>query len=140
MKYNTPSIRQNFALANALLLFIFLMPFKVFAQNNIYDAGISLQEVDSLIICSFVIVVEDTNDVQQLEVKLGSEPGAVNLANAVFNYDVSTGLPAGHSYERHGKTLTLGTGSFSERSTYFGSVRLKNSAGLWSEPFLFIAN
>lgn len=89
---------------------------------------------------TFFIEVSDTTDVAQLEIKLGTADGQNNLVSHTFDFDVTGGLPAGFTYSRTGNKVTLGTNDFSDMSTYFGTVRLKNGSGTWSDEFKFITN
>ncbi|MBL7928032.1 MAG: hypothetical protein JNL47_00970 [Bacteroidia bacterium] len=113
---------------------------EVYSQTGITDAGVQMHETTAGMECRFVIVVEDTSNVHQLEVKLGSSAGDYSLVNAVFDFDVTGGLPAGYSYQRNGNAITLVTGTLTEQSTWFGSVQIKNNSGQWSDAYDFIAN
>ncbi len=138
MKHKTNQSKKFFQLTMFLILISGINP--VHSQSSITDAGVQMHETTAGIECRFVIVVEDTSNVQQLEVKLGSSAGDYSFVNTVFDFDVTGGLPAGYSYQRNGNTITLVTGPLTEHSTWFGSVRIKNNSGQWSDAYDFIAN
>lgn len=89
---------------------------------------------------TFIIEVSDTNNISQIELKLGVADGEDNLISTVLNYDVTSGLPANYSYSRTGNRISIVTNDFPDSSTYFGSVRIKNNNETWSDPFAFITN
>ncbi len=113
------------------------------AQSGITEAYLVTNEITGQpgnYSATYSIVLEDSSGVSQLEIKLGSSEAGNNLASGVFNFDATTGLCSGCSYSRSGNRLTITLGSFTERSTYFSSVRLKDLSGNWSNPFPFISN
>lgn len=98
------------------------------------------QAPGSLYAGTFTIMLSDTNNVSQIEIKLGTSLGATDIMSNTFNYDVTTGLPTAYTYARQGNKLTLGIGNYTELNTYFGCVRIKNATGTWSSSFNFITN
>lgn len=112
------------------------------AQSNIViDAYAKVDaSTGSNLRATFFIEVLDTNDISQLEIKLGTIDGQSNLVSHTFDYDVTGGLPVGFSYSRTGNKVILETNDFSDMSTYFGTVRIKNINGLWSDEYKFITN
>jgi len=138
MKHKTNQSKKIFQVTMFLILISGINT--VHSQSSITDAGVQIHETTAGMECRFVIVVEDTSNVQQLEVKLGSSAGDYSLVNAVFDFDVTGGLPAEYSYQRNGNAITLVTGTLTEQSTWFGSVRIKNNSGQWSDAYDFIAN
>lgn len=127
-------------LLGAVLYFMYVIPAK--AQTNpVSDAYAKVDaSTGANLRATFFIEVADTTDVSQLEIKLGTADGQSDLVSHTYDYDVTTGLPAGFSYSRTGNKVTLGTNDFSDMSTYFGTVRLKNGSGTWSDEFKFITN
>ena len=87
--------------------------------------------------CRYVVVLEDTGDVDQIEITLAnSKSDTIPVVSHVFDYDVSTGLPPGWTYSRMKSTVTLEVGEIERRNSWFGSVRVK-SGGAWSNLYKF---
>lgn len=105
---------------------------------------VSFSAVDSassgIIKSSFVVQVSDTVQIDQIEVKIGSNEGLSDLLSYAFTFDQTSGLPYGFSYVRNSKRVSLETGSISEYPTYFGRVRLKLSNGQYTDYFSFTSN
>lgn len=126
------------------LLLLTLVSFafgKVNAQSpSVTDAFITMDSISATSYAgTYIIVLSDTNNISELEVKLGSDPGAGDLMNNTYTYDVTSGLPGGWSYSRVGNTITLGIGTYTEKNIYFGNVRAKVS-GTWSDSYQFVSN
>lgn len=88
----------------------------------------------------FTVLLEDTTNVSQLKVMLGTEADGSDLVMYTFNYDVTTSLPSGFSWSRSQNTVTLQVGTFDAQSTYFGSVSIKDNLNAWRTPYNFITN
>jgi len=94
----------------------------------------------STVACTFIITLSDTVGVDKVEVALGAAPGDTTLAFHVFDFDVSTGLPAGVSWQRDGSRVELAAGTADRQPTWFGRVRVKDDQGSWSLPVWFVRN
>jgi len=88
----------------------------------------------------FTVLLEDTTNVSQVKVMLGSEADSSDLVMYTFNYDVNTSLPSGFAWSRSGNTVTLQVGTFDAQSTYFGSVSIKDNNNTWRSSYNFITN
>jgi len=88
----------------------------------------------------FYVEVPDSNAVSQIELTLGSDATQTDIFNHTFDYDVTAGLPSGFSFSRNGNKVYLGLGTFPDPSVYYAKVRLKNSAGAWSDYYEFYGN
>ena len=115
----------------------------VHAQSEITDATVTKNEVTGqagVYSGAFIVLLSDSNDISKVEVQVGTENGSSDLSNKTFDWDVTTGLPSGCSYQRTGNTLTLGVGNFNETYTYFCRVRIRDNSGNWSNYYQFITN
>ena len=126
----------------ATILCHMLFQKSVTAQSaSVTEAHIMLDSISPTAVgCTFIVILGDTIDVGQVEVALGSAPGDTGLVFFTFGYDVTSGLPAGFTYQRDGLRLTLATGSVDRYPTWFGRVRTKDGAGNWNAPKLFVRN
>ena len=122
-----------------LLLFI-LSGNSLQAQSNFDAYVITSAPVNDVVEGTMFITLTDTNQIDLIEVKVGSKEGQADLANQQFTYDQTSGLPAGMSWQRSGYRITLSLGSFAYSDLQFGYVRLKNSSGVWSDAFAFVTN
>lgn len=123
-----------------LLLLILNFSIKVNAQVAVTDAYAKIDPSGASQRATFYIELADTNNISSLEVKLGGQEGSSELISQELLYDITTGLPAGFSYSRIGNKIYITSSVFSDVSTYFGSVRIKNNGGTWSDEFKFITN
>jgi len=133
--------KPNYFLRTAkIFLLSLLFPLCGMAQTT-SDAYVSMDDIPGASISgTYYVILTDTNSISQIETGLGTTSGSTDVLNHTFNYDVSSGLPAGYSYTREGNKLILGIGTFTERNSYYGSVRIKNTSGTWSSPYSFITN
>jgi hypothetical protein len=122
-----------------LLLFI-LTGIPLQAQSNFEAYVITSAPVNDMVEGTMFITLADTNQIDLIEVKVGSKEGQANLTNHQFTYDQTSGLPAGMSWQRTGYRITLSLGSFAYSDLQFGYVRLKNNSGVWSDTFAFVTN
>jgi len=104
------------------------------AQAIVSDAYASLTGSSN----SFTVVVSDTTDISEVEVRLGSGLAASDIVLHSFNYDAQPSSP--YSYSRSGNQLSLGIGSITLSDMYYGEVRLKDANGNWGSPFQFVSN
>jgi hypothetical protein len=88
----------------------------------------------------FTVLLEDTTNVSEIRVMIGSEADSSNLVLYTFSYDVNTSLPSGFTYSRSQNMVTLAVGTFATHSTYFGSVKIKDNTNSWRPDYNFITN
>jgi hypothetical protein len=126
---------------------IFIILSAMLIANGVFGQSIqdvSFSAVDSassgIIKSSFVVQLTDTLQIDQIEVKVGSNEGLSNLLNYSFGFDQTSGLPNDFAYSRDAKRVLLDTGTITEFPTYFGRVRLKLSNGQYTDYFSFISN
>ncbi|MBK7964824.1 MAG: hypothetical protein IPK10_05755 [Bacteroidetes bacterium] len=123
-----------------LLLFILFSGIPLKAQSN-FDAFVTTSApINDVVEGTMFITLTDTNQIDLVEVKVGSKEGQADLANYQFTYDQTSGLPTGMAWQRTGYRITLSLGSFAYSDVQFGYVRLKNSSGVWSDIFAFVTN
>lgn len=87
----------------------------------------------------YYIELADTNSVNQIEIKLGTDWTTADLVNVVFTYDSPGSLPQGYSYTRAGNKIAIDMGNFPGQASYYGNVRTKNGA-TWSNNYTFVSN
>jgi hypothetical protein len=129
------------ALSRCLVLLTFLIfsgiPLK--AQIPI-DAFVTTSDpVNDIVMGTMFVTLADTNQVEFIEIKLGSNEGVFNLFDYSFVYDQTTSLPTGCTWNRVGTKLNLALGEFDYSDVQFGSVRVKSN-GVWSDAFAFVTN
>ena len=112
------------------------------AQNSsIAEAHLGLDSISpSEVACTFIVKLSDTVGVSQVEISLGHSPGDTSLIHHVFDFDVTTGLPAGFAWQREGKRIELAAGTAQRHPTWFGRVRLKDYNETWTQPKIFVRN
>lgn len=147
MKQKTNRSKFIHAMKTALALTTFLLfcsAQKSLAQTtSATDAYVVMDDASApgtLYAATYFVFLSDTVSASQIEIKLGTNSGLTDVMTYTYNYDVASGLPSGYTYSREGNKLTLVIGNYTERNTYFGSVRIKNTSGSWSSPFNFITN
>mgnify|MGYP003494195877 CR=1 FL=1 len=96
--------------------------------------------VNDSVVGTMFITLADTIQVDLIEIKLGSNSGVNDLFNYSFTYDQTSGLPAGYVWSRTGNKLILQLGIFAYSDVQFGSVRIKQSNGSFSDAFAFVTN
>ncbi|MBK7681508.1 MAG: hypothetical protein KA347_01935 [Bacteroidia bacterium] len=129
------------ALTRCLVLLLFILTGNSLQAQSNFDAYvITSQPVNDVVEGTMFITLTDTNQIDLIEVKVGSKEGQADLANHQFTFDQTSGLPAGMSWQRTGNRITLSLGSFAYSDLQFGYVRLKNSSGVWSDTFAFVTN
>jgi hypothetical protein len=144
MKKPTPkrSIKTQRVLA-ALALLLLINFSSMYAQTaSATDAYVVMDDASSpgTFAGTYFVFLSDTTTSSEIEVSLGSNTGLNDVMTYTYVYDVASGLPGGYTYARQGNKLTLGIGNYTDRNTFFGTVRVKNSGGTWSSPFHFITN
>lgn len=111
-----------------------------FAQSNVNDAYIKTSAAGSNnVICDYTVVLNDTNNVDEIEFQLGTEKTGSDLVSFIVNINTGSGLANGWSFERIKNTVTIKGGTIPNRTTYYGQVKSKIN-GVWESPFCFIAN
>ena len=129
---------------------------KLFQQRNfksilillfffIANAGKSQTPLDAAVSFSgnegyFKVVVADTNDVNEIEMLVGTDDNASEMFSHIFTYDQTSGLPSGMSYSRTGNEINVGMGTVILLNAYHAKVRLKNGSNIWSNWYEFIGN
>ena len=129
------------ALTRCLFLLLFILSGNPLQAQTTFDAYVTTSApVNDVVTGTMFITLTDTNQIDLIEVKVGSKEGQADLANHQFTYDQTSGLPAGMAWQRTGYRITLSLGSFAYSDVQFGYVRLKNNSGLWSDTFAFVTN
>ncbi|MBL0343041.1 MAG: hypothetical protein IPP71_20540 [Bacteroidetes bacterium] len=100
------------------------------------DAAVSFSGTEGY----FKVVVADTNDVNEIEMLVGTDDNASEMFSHIFTYDQTSGLPSGMSYSRTGKEINVGMGTVTLLNAYHAKVRLKNGSNNWSNWYEFIGN
>ena len=129
------------ALRRCLVLLTFLIfsgiPLK--AQIPIDAFVTTSAPVNDKVMGTMFVTLADTNQVEFIEIKLGSNQGVFDLFDYSFVYDQTTSLPTGCTWNRVGTKLNLALGEFNYSDVQFGSVRVKSN-GVWSDAFAFVTN
>jgi hypothetical protein len=129
------------ALTRCLVLLLFILSGNALQAQSNFDAYvITSAPVNDVVEGTMFITLTDTNQIDLIEVKVGSKEGQADLANQQFTYDQTVGLPTGMAWQRTGYRITLSLGSFVYSDLQFGYVRLKNNTGVWSDTFAFVTN
>lgn len=123
-----------------LLTFLIFSGIPLKAQSNFDAYVVTSTPVNDVVEGTMFITLTDTNQIDLIEVKVGSKEGQADLANHQFTFDQTLGLPAGMAWQRTGYRITLSLGSFAYSDLQFGYVRLKNESGVWSDIFAFVTN
>jgi hypothetical protein len=88
----------------------------------------------------FKVVVPDTNNVNEIEIMIGTDNDPSEMFSHTFTYDQNSGLPSGVSYARSGNEISIGMGTVTLLNAYYAKVRLKNTSNSWSDWYEFIGN
>ena len=130
----------DFKLKLVLLIFVLLAPMITMAQTP-EDATVSLTpDTGGTVKGVFFVLLPDTNNLDALEIQLGSNEGDSNLVNYTFSYDVITGLPSGFSWNRDGLKVYMNVGSFPLTDLRYGKVRLRRTGQGFGADYAFVAN
>ncbi len=130
----------NLKLRVVLFSLILLAPIYLSAQTP-EDATVSLTpDTGGMVKGVFFVLLPDTNNLEAVEIQLGSSEGDSNLVHYTFGYDVTTGLPAGYSWSREGLKLFLNVGTFAVTDLRFGKVRLRRIGAGWGSAYAFVSN
>lgn len=112
-------------------------------SDSIVDAYITMETSttnNNILEGTFVVILNDTTGIANIEVKIGTSTALSDVMSHTFVFDSQAGLPSGFSYSRAGKKVTLGIGTYVDKSTFFGEARLQLSNGSWTQPLQFITN
>jgi hypothetical protein len=136
---------KNKTLLKTLLLAVtafFALLLSAHAQSpSVSDAFATMDENSPNVFTgTFTVMLSDTVSISQIEVKLGTSSSASDITLQTFDYDVTSGFSNGRSYNRADNKVVLGIGDFSEKNTYFGEARIKDTSGNWSSAYRFIFN
>lgn len=126
-------MKKNF---NTFLVLIFLIISNTCNAQTPLDAAVTFSGNEGY----YKVVVPDTNDVNQIEMLVGSDDNPAELFSQTLTYDQSSGLPTGVTYSRSGNEITIGMGTVTLLNAYHAKVRLKNSSNNWSDWYEFIGN
>ena len=130
----------HFSFKRVLLILVLLAPMITMAQTP-EDATVSLTpDTGGTVKGVFFVLLPDTNNLDALEIKLGSNEGDSNLVNYTFSYDVTTGLPSGFSWNRDGLKVYMNVGSFPLTDLRYGKVRLRRTGQGFGADYAFVAN
>lgn len=123
-----------------LLLLIFSFQ-SIHCVAQVENASLQLNpNSDTTAACTYVVELTDTMDVAVIEVALGTSGDYTDMFLYQFFFDQFTGLPAGMGYLRQGDQVEMQVGNIVLQEIYYGRVRIKNSAGQWSNAYLFMQN
>lgn len=86
----------------------------------------------------FTVIVSDTLNISEIELRLGNELSASDMMMHSFVFDSQPSSP--YSYLRTGNRIKIGIGIVTATDMFYGEARLKYSNGSWSSPFQFISN
>ena len=132
--------RLKYCIVNLLMISAFLL-FSTSSIAQPSDAYVSMKAtaVAGTVHGVYYIELADTNSVNQIEIKLGTDWTSADLVNVVFTYDSPGSLPQGYSYSRNGNIIAIDMGNFPAQASYYGNVRTKNGA-TWSNNYTFVSN
>ncbi|MFH2095445.1 MAG: hypothetical protein ABIJ16_07065 [Bacteroidota bacterium] len=78
------------------------------------------------------VTISDTNLVPAVHVKIGTSLNGNDVFDYGFQYDVTSGLPAGMSYTRDENEIYLGLYTTTQSDLYFYEVWLEGTGGTQS--------
>ena len=126
-------LKQNYKI---LLTILFMSIFTYSKAQAPLDATVSFSGNEGF----FKVVIPDTNDVNEIEILVGTDDNASEMFSHVFTYDQVSGLPSGMTYSRTGNEINVGMGAVTLLNAYHVKVRLKNGSNSWSDWYEFIGN
>lgn len=132
-KTNRYSCSAHFTLLLGMLFFYSF----TFAQP--IDARISFTPATSgFLTATFNIQLLDSTGYSEVDVRLIDSIEDSILYSRSFLFDQTTGLPTGITWQRQGTNVQLGIGTIPERIAWLGKVRVKTTAGVWSDWYEFL--
>ena len=96
----------------------------ILTDTTIFDVGMNLN-------------LYDTTNIQSIEVKIGSSPGASDVFSRNFTFDVSGSLGSGISYLRDEYAIHLGLGNLQQMLSYYSQVRIQRTDGSYNTAVVF---
>ncbi len=115
--------------------------FPGFAQSQPTDARVTFTPAGSGIVsATFFVNLPDSTGFTDVDIKLIDILEEVILFERNFVFDQTSGLPAGITWQRNGTEVNLSIGTHIQKIAYLGKVRLKNTAGNWSDWYEFLFN
>lgn len=130
----------DFKLKLVMLIFVLLAPIITMAQTP-EDATVSLTpDTGGTVKGLFYVLLPDTNNLDAVEILLGSAEDTTDLVNYTFAFDVTTGHPSGFSWNRDGLKVYMNVGSFPLTELRYGKVRLRRTGQSYGAAYAFVAN
>ncbi|MBL7922569.1 MAG: hypothetical protein JNL88_00065 [Bacteroidia bacterium] len=133
-------MKTNYFLPFLLLAMLVLSSLTAKAQMPVDAYVTTSAPVNDMVEGTGFITLADTNQVDLIELKLGSGDGLYDLFNYSFVFDQSSGLPTGCDWNRVGSKVILKLGSFPFSDVQFGMVRIKYHNGIYSDIYSFVTN
>ena len=130
----------HFSIKRVLLILVLQAPMISMAQTP-EDATVSLTpDTGGSVKGLFFVLLPDTNNLDAVEILLGSAEDTTDLVNYTFAFDVTTGLPSGFSWNRDGLKVYMNVGSFPLTDLRYGKVRLRRTGQGFGADYAFLAN
>jgi hypothetical protein len=130
----------HFSFKRVLLILVLMAPLITLAQTP-EDATVSLTpDTGGTVKGLFYVLLPDTNNLDAVEILLGSAEDTTDLVNYTFAFDVTTGLPSGFSWNRDGLKVYMNVGSFPLTELRYGKVRLRRTGQGYGAAYAFVAN
>ncbi|MBP7166433.1 MAG: hypothetical protein KBB64_02085 [Bacteroidia bacterium] len=130
----------HFSFKRVLLILVLQAPMISMAQTP-EDATVSLTpDTGGSVKGLFFVLLPDTNNLDAVEILLGSAEDTTDLVNYTFAFDVTTGLPSGFSWNRDGLKVYMNVGSFPLTDLRYGKVRLRRTGQGFGADYAFVAN
>lgn len=122
-----------------LLAIVFLSPFiygqSIISHMDVYiqpsvEQQISINGNDTVVtpqyfkVPQMFIALNDTSNISEFSVKLGTSPGNGDIITRTFNYLTQGDFPDGTSYTRNGKYIRLILGKYATLSAYYAQVQI----------------
>ena len=139
MNIQLRKVKYLTTLAFILMCMIIYAP-KASAQLSIVDVSISLAANPAgQFVGTCNLVISDTLDCDLVAVELSDATVDSVMFYREFQYDQTTGMPSGISWNRSENHIILGLGSLSNMLNWKARVSLKDAQGSWTtwEEFLF---
>ncbi|MFI5219199.1 MAG: hypothetical protein ACHQNT_06890 [Bacteroidia bacterium] len=86
---------------------------------------------------TMALLLEDTTNVINIHVKLGTTLGSSDLLNKIFVFDQSGIFMDGTSYKRENEVIYLGLGNFIGINTYYAEAKLEYANAVFSQSIYF---
>ncbi len=122
-----------------LLGFLCLFSFQYVTAQSVSPPRDSYISIDNSI-GTVMVSLEDSTNVSEIEVNLGSKNSFNDLFSHSYTFDNSTGLPSGLTYTRQNLNIFLGVGTLNFPTALNVKVRIKDNSGNWSSYLEYISN